>query len=157
MSDPHVTSLEGPASAAEAAEVLKQDGAVILRELVGGSEINAMMAELDPYLQRFFLGAVPETQRLARDVLVYLLPDHRIQTCVHRLDQFGWCQFHGRGNEFLEIVKLGSLQSIPILCVDRILDLLRHLRFKFRWFPRSSRRPKTSNRSTQMPISIRSN
>ena len=50
MSDTNVVSLEGSAGAAEASEVLKRDGVVILRELVAGAEIDAMMAELDPYL-----------------------------------------------------------------------------------------------------------
>jgi hypothetical protein len=51
MAKPEVTSLGRSASASDVAEVLQRDGAVILRELVDSGAIDAMMRELNPYLE----------------------------------------------------------------------------------------------------------
>ncbi len=51
MSKPQVTYLDAPHSAQDAVDVLKEDGAVILRGLVDEAAVAVMMGELDPYLE----------------------------------------------------------------------------------------------------------
>lgn len=51
MAKPEITYLDASEPAETAVEVLKAEGAVIVRELVDPALVDAMMSELDPYLE----------------------------------------------------------------------------------------------------------